>query len=193
MKFEAIYKKFNSKVFKFIKVRVKNNMVSEELASMVAEELASDVMMKVFKKIDLFDESKSTLSTWIINIAKNTMIDYFRKKHLSTVSLENVYVDWANGDEDVQVDHLMALKDSELNPLDKMIENETSRTMYDKFETLSEAEKIVASLHFFDGLSYDEVAEQLNMPLGTVKAKLHRARKTMMEAMPVEFNKFNIA
>lgn len=185
MKFEAIYKKFNCKVFNFIKVRVKDEMV--------AEELASDVMMKVFKKIDLFDESKSTLSTWIINIAKNTMIDYFRKKHLSTVSLENVYVDWANGDEDAQVDHLMALKDTELNPVEKMIENETSRTMYDKFETLSEAEKIVASLHFFDGLSYDEVAEQLNMPLGTVKAKLHRARKTMMEAMPVEFNKLNIA
>lgn len=176
MKFEAIYKQFNKKVFNFIKSRVKDEMV--------AEELASDVMIKVHKKIDLFDETKSTLSTWIINISKNTIIDYFRKKNLLTISLDNFLITQI-GDEDSQLDHMNILKDTELNPLEQLIQGETSRKMYNKFETLSEGEKIVASLHFFDGLSYDEVAEQLNMPLGTVKAKLHRARKTMMEAIPV--------
>ena len=85
----------------------------------------------------------------------------------------------------------MALNDSEMNPMETMIHKEFANKMYGKFESLSESEKIVASLHFFDGLSYDEVCDQLNMPLGTVKAKLHRARKTMMEALPVEF-KLNI-
>jgi RNA polymerase sigma-70 factor (ECF subfamily) len=109
------------------------------------------------------------------------------------VSLENVFVDWANGDEEAQVDHLYALKESDSNPEEQLIEAETRKRMYSKFESLSESEKIVASLHFFDGLSYDEVSEQLNMPLGTVKAKLHRARQTMMDAVPVEFRKLKIA
>lgn len=185
MTFEQIYKKYNRVVLNFIKMRVKDEMV--------AEELASDVMMKVHKNLDKFDETISKLQTWILNIAKNSVIDFQRKKTLNAVSLENVFVDWANGDEEAQVDHLYALKETDSNPEDQLIEAETRKRMYSKFESLSETEKLVASLHFFDGLSYDEVSEQLNMPLGTVKAKLHVARKTMMDAVPTEFRKLKIA
>lgn len=176
MTFEQIYKKFNNKVCNYIKFKVKDEMI--------AEELAADVMIKVYKKLEMFDETKSTLTTWIFNIAKNTVIDYFRKAKLNTVSLENV-MGVHLGEDEPELDHIKALTDTESNPLDKMIETEISDKLYKKFDTLSESQKVVASLHFFDGLSYDEVAEQLSLPLGTVKAKLHFARKILMEALPV--------
>ena len=145
--------------------------------------------MKVSKGLDRFDETKSSLKTWILNIAKNALIDYYRKKKLNVVSFDEVIVSWAYGEEESDVDQMIAIKESNLNPEEKMIEAEVSKRMYDKFETLSENEKLIASLHFFDGLSYDEVAESLNIPLGTVKAKLFTARKTMMEALPLEYRK----
>ena len=145
--------------------------------------------MKVSKGLDRFDETKSSLKTWILNIAKNALIDYYRKKKLNVVSFDEVIVSWAYGEEESDVDQMIAIKESNLNPEEKMIEAEVSKRMYDKFETLSENEKLIASLHFFDGLSYDEVAESLNIPLGTVKVKLFTARKTMMEALPLEYRK----
>lgn len=181
MTFEAIYKKYNRTVYNFLRVRIKDDMT--------AEELASDVMIKVHKSLHLYDEKIAQLNTWILNIAKNCMIDYLRKRKLSTVSLESVYIDWANGEETPQTDRLIQLNDSAVNPEEKLVQQETMRRMYQKYETLNEQEKTVAALHYFDGLSYDEVAEQLRMPLGTVKARLHRARAKMMEAFPVEMRK----
>lgn len=179
--FDAIYKKYNRMVFNFLKIRVKDEMV--------AEELASDVMIKVHKSLHLYDEKIAQFNTWIINIAKNCMIDHFRKRTLSTVSLEGVYIDWVNGEETPQTDRLIQLNDSAVNPEEKLIQQETMRRMYNKFETLNEQEKTVAALHYFDGLSYEEVSTQLRMPLGTVKARLHRARVKLMEAFPIEMRK----
>lgn len=179
MTFEAIYAKHNPAVYKYLKFKIKDQLV--------AEELAADVMVKVYKKLETFNPDLSTLSTWIMNIAKHTMIDYFRKKTLNVVSLDTMAI---GDDEENHMDHVRALKETDDNPEEQMISSEVSRTMYEKYESLTEVEKTVAALHYFDGLSYDEVAEQLAMPLGTVKAKLHKARKTMMEAVPVELRKF---
>jgi RNA polymerase sigma factor (sigma-70 family) len=181
MTFDAIYSKYNKTVLSYLKNRIKDEMV--------AEELASDVMIKVHKSLSTYDETLSQLNTWIMNIAKNCMIDHFRKRTLPVVSLESIYTEWANGDEDAQVDRLSPLKDTSNNPEEILIENEVSVELMKKFKSLTEPEKTVAQLHFFDGLSYDEVAEQLSMPLGTVKAKLHNARTKMMVAFPAELRK----
>lgn len=179
MTFDAIYTKYNSTVYNYLKFKIKDQLI--------AEELAADVMVKVYKKLDTFNSELSTISTWIMNVAKHTMIDYFRKKTMNVISLDQL---GTNEDDDNQIDHLKSLTDTDFNPEERMIRDEVSRTMYDKFDTLTESEKTVASLHYFDGLSYGEVSEQLSMPLGTVKAKLCKARKTMMEAVPVEMRKF---
>ena len=181
MTFEAIYKKYNRQVFRFVKNRIKDEVV--------AEELTSDVMMKVYKSLYKYDEKIAQLNTWILNIAKNCIIDFFRKKHLTVVSLEAVYVDWRNGEEEAKTDHLTEIGNKSSNPEELLIEKEVMSTMYKKYEALNESEKIISALHYFDGLSYDEVAEQLNMPLGTVKAKLSRARAKLMMAFPVEMRK----
>jgi RNA polymerase sigma factor (sigma-70 family) len=182
MTFEAIYKKYNRQVLKFLKNRLKDEMV--------AEELSADVMIRVHKNLHLYNEQLSQLNTWIMNIAKNIMIDFLRKRTLSVVSLETVYGELAqNGDDESAMDRFKPLSDSNNNPEDELISKEVSQTMFSKYEKLSETEQTIAALHFFDGLSYDEVAEQLRMPLGTVKAKLHHARIALMEAFPVEMRK----
>ncbi len=181
MSFDAIYSKYNKTVFNYLKNRIKDEMV--------AEELASDVMIKIHKSLKTYNEELSQLSTWIMNIAKNCMIDYLRKRKLNVVSIETVYTEWANGDEDAQIDRLSPLTDTSNNPEEKMIENEVTTLLMEKFNALPEQVKNVANLHYFDGLSYDEVAEQLGMPLGTVKAKLSNARASMMKAFPAELRK----
>lgn len=181
MTFNEIYSKYNRMVFNFLRSRMKDELL--------VEELTSDVMIRVHKSLHTYNKELSKISTWIMNIAKNAMIDHFRKKTLNVVSLENVYIEWVNGDEDAKVDRLQAMKCSEMNPEESMIETETRRSMVEKFQSLNETERLIASLYYFDGLSYDEVAAELNMPLGTVKAKIHNARVTMMGALPVEMRK----
>lgn len=181
MTFDAIYKKYNRMVYNYLKVRIKDEMVTEELAS--------DVMMKIHKSLHTYNKELSQLSTWIIHIAKNCMIDHLRKRTLSTISVEEIYTEWVNGEEIPQTDRLIQLNDKASNPEEKMIQQELLRKMYTKFETLNEVEKIVASLHYFDGLSYNEVSKQLKMPLGTVKAKLCKARMVLMEAFPNEMRR----
>jgi len=180
MTFESIYKKYNKQVLNYLKKRIKDEMT--------AEELAADVMIKVHKSLHTYKEDLSQFSTWLMNIAKNCMIDHYRKKTLSTVPLDTLQWEWANGEEESN-DRTMVFKDDTENPEELLISKEVRRTMYEKFETLNEQEKTVAALHFFDGLSYDEVAQQLRMPLGTVKAKLHNARVRLMEAFPREMRR----
>lgn len=181
MTFESIYKQYNKVVLNYLKFKIKD--------SMVVEELASEVMIRVHKSLHTYNEDIAKLNTWILNIAKNLMIDHFRKKELNVVPLENVFVDWANGEEEAQVDRLSVLKDRQMNPEESMIEDETRRKMFQLFDRLNESEKLVASLHYFDGLSHEEVANELRMPLGTVKAKLHTARTAMMQAVPAEMRR----
>jgi RNA polymerase sigma factor (sigma-70 family) len=183
--FEQIYKKYYKVTFNYIRTSIKDTMI--------AEELTSDVMIRVHKSLDSYNEDLSSLSTWMRTIARNLVVDHFRKKHLDTIPLENVYVEWANGEEEARPDHLMYLASSESNPEERMISDDLSRRMYKKFESLNNLEKTIASLHFFDGLSYEEVSQELSIPLGTVKAKLHRARQVMMEAMPKELRKLQTA
>lgn len=181
MTFNEIYKKYYKVVFNYLRRSIKDELI--------VEELASDVMIRVHKSLHTYNEELSKLNTWILNISKNLMIDHFRKKQLNVIPLENVFVEWMNGDEDSKLDRLVALRDTQMNPEEAMIEDEVKRKMFQQFETLNDTEKLIASLHYFDGLSYDEIVDQLNMPLGTVKAKVHTARVRMMEAVPAHMRK----
>lgn len=181
MNFNEIYKKHYRLVYNAIKKIVKNDMD--------AEELTNEAMIRVHKNLSTYKEDVSRLTTWIFNIAKNVAIDFIRKKRLNTVALDDVHFDWRNSGDDSQIDHLLALKSTEDNPEEQLITDEVRRTLYAQFSTLSKADQLIASLHYFDGLSYEEVANEMAMPLGTVKAKIHKARVALMEAFPVEMRK----
>ena len=73
--FEEIFQQYHDKVLRYINGKVSN--------SALAEDLCSDVFMKVYEKLDSFDDSKASVSTWIYTIARNTLYDYFRTRHVS--------------------------------------------------------------------------------------------------------------
>ena len=77
--FNKIYNKSHKSILNFILRKVNSQMI--------AEELTNDVFMKVYNHLENYDESKSAMNTWIMNITSNTIIDYYRKKKLETISL----------------------------------------------------------------------------------------------------------
>lgn len=180
--FNEIYKRHYRATFKAINKIVRNQMD--------AEELTNEAMIRVHKNLKTYNEDMSKLSTWIYNIGKNAAIDFMRKKRVHVTSLDSVMFD--NESDNDTTDHLIELKSTENNPEEVMVEDEVKRTMYEHFNQLNESDKIVATLHYFDGLSYDEIAVELSLPLGTVKAKIHRARVKLMDAFPVEMRKVGL-
>lgn len=182
MTFEQIYKTHYSNVKRVINQIVKNTMD--------AEELASETMIRVHKALPTYREEISKLSTWIVNIAKNAAIDHIRKRKLNTIAIEEYSQGRDGGGEtEERVDFMIELKCDSVNPEEKMIEDEIRSVMNNNFNQLNKTDQTIATMHYFDGLSYDEIAQEMQMPLGTVKAKIHKARVRLMEAFPVEMRK----
>ena len=177
--FEEIYKKHNRNVYFWIKKIVKNDMD--------AEELASETMLRVHKALKTYDGSVSKISTWVLSIATNASIDFLRKKKLNTTSFEELHRNASERDE--SIDHHLFRKDNQNSPEEVMIGDEVRKHLYSQLKSLNESDQTVAALHYFDGLSYEEVATELKMPLGTVKAKIHKARVALMESFPPEMRK----
>jgi RNA polymerase sigma-70 factor (ECF subfamily) len=179
--FEQIYKKYKGNILRYLKLRIKHEMD--------AEELTSDVMIKVHKSLHLYDENLANLNTWIFNIAKNCMIDFLRKKKVSTIPLDNVMSEWMSGENESILDRIIELSETNPNPEEQMIQQETLDTMYKKLKRGKGKDLEVFELYYVKGLSCEEISQQLQMPIGTVKPRMLRARAKMMEAFPVEMRK----
>ena len=113
--------------------------------------------------------------SWLFRIATNNCIDFIRKKKLDTTSIHSTYTD-DNG-EDVGID----LKDSRLNPQELAIKNQKIQIMRDFVKQLPPKYQILVELRYFKEYSYDEISKELESPLGTIKAQLHRARELLQE------------
>lgn len=139
-----------------------------------AEDLTIEAFAKAFKNLERFKKDY-TFSTWLFRIATNNAIDFIRKKRIETFSLNSSYKD--DSGDDITVD----VEDNDLNPMEEAIKvqrNELVRLFVTK---LPPKYQRLVRLRYFDELSYDEIAKELNSPLGTVKAQLHRARELMYD------------
>ncbi len=139
-----------------------------------AEDLTIEAFAKAFKNLDRFKKDY-TFSTWLFRIATNNTIDFIRKKRIETFSLNTSYKD--DSGDDVTVD----VEDNDLNPMEEAIKaqrNELVRLFVNK---LPPKYQRLVRLRYFEEKSYDEIAKELNSPLGTVKAQLHRARELMYD------------
>jgi RNA polymerase sigma-70 factor (ECF subfamily) len=139
-----------------------------------AEDLTIESFAKAFKSLHRFKKD-FTFSTWLFRIATNNTIDYIRKKKLNTLSISNTFTD-DNG-EGVSID----VEDENPNPQEEAIKvqkEELIRVFVDKLPP--KYQKLVR-LRYFHELSYEEIAAEIEAPLGTVKAQLHRARELMFD------------
>jgi RNA polymerase sigma factor (sigma-70 family) len=139
-----------------------------------AEDLTIEAFAKAFKNLKKFNPDY-TFSTWLFRIATNNCIDFIRKKKLDTLSINSTFTD-DNG-ENVSID----IQDYSLNPQEETIKQQKVEIMQMIVTQLPMKYQILVKLRYFHELSYDEISKELDAPLGTVKAQLHRARELLYD------------
>jgi RNA polymerase sigma-70 factor (ECF subfamily) len=149
-----------------------------------AEDLTIEAFSKAFKSLHRFKKDY-TFSTWLFRIATNNAIDFIRKKKLKTISIHSSYTD-DNG-EAVALD----IEDEKnLTPQDKAIKQQRIELMRMFVDKLPAKYQRLVKLRYFQELSYEEIATELEAPLGTIKAQLHRSRELMRELIQGKETKF---
>lgn len=141
-----------------------------------ADDLTIEAFGKAFKNIKQYTPDYA-FSTWLFKIATNNCIDFIRKKKKQTLSIDKG-IETDDGGE-----LLIDIKSDRLDPEENMMKKQKVMMMRDVVEKLKPRYKNLVELRYFQELSYEEIAEQLNLPLGTVKAQLFRAREFLYQIM----------
>ena len=144
---EKIYDQYSGKVMGYIAARVQRRAD--------AEDLCADVFEKAYKKIDAYDESKASLSTWIFTITRNTVIDYFRRNKVMDEPDENIA---AEGEID-----------------DNLLTQETLSELAAALNKLPEELQDIIVLAYYDGKPLTEIAMMMRMSYGAVKLRHQKA------------------
>ena len=137
-----------------------------------AADLTQEAFTKAFNKLPSY-EPRYAFSTWLFKIATNNCIDYIRKKRLVTLSIDETIKE----DSDQQFSY--NIKSEVPDPEERMVKVQRSKMMRSLIGQLSTKYRIMIEMRFFQELSYDEIATELNIPLGTVKAQLFRAKEML--------------
>ena len=171
--FSILFKKYNRMIFIFLNKAV---FYDEE----TAKDLLMDTFTKVLVNIDSFKIDKSGLSTWIYNIAKNTMLDYKRKEKQGTLSLDSLTENTSNKDGE-RVSQLQVLDNSISNDLfGLMVRDERAKALANALEGIKRAEyKKVLILFYLEEKSYTEIMDELNVSYDLLKVLLHRAKSAL--------------
>jgi RNA polymerase sigma factor (sigma-70 family) len=141
-----------------------------------ADDLTMEAFGKAFKKLHQYTPDFA-FSTWLFKIATNNCIDFIRRKRKNTISIDKG-IETDEGGE-IQMD----LKSAFLDPEEKLIKKEKIELMHEIVEKLKPRYKRLIELRYFEEKSYGEIAVELNLPLGTVKAQLFRARDFLYEIL----------
>jgi RNA polymerase sigma-70 factor (ECF subfamily) len=139
-----------------------------------AEDLTIEAFSKAFKNLPKFNPD-FTFSTWLFRIATNNCIDFIRKKKLNTTSIDTTFQD--DGGDEMRMD----IKDRDLNPQEAAIRDQKIALIRAIVTRLPPKYQVLVRLRYFDELSYEEIAGEIDAPLGTVKAQLHRARELLYD------------
>jgi RNA polymerase sigma-70 factor (ECF subfamily) len=145
------------------------------------EDLSIATFSKAFDKLESYNDSFA-FSTWIQTIAHNTLIDFFRKKDQKTVSIDEDKED----DESIGID----IVDSSLDPEDNLIQKQKNKHIASLVHRLKPHYRELIIMRYLDELSYAEIAQKLDMPLGSVKAKLFRARDILLQILKPDENEY---
>ena len=145
----------------------------------LAEDLAQDTFIKVLNHIDRY-RPEFKLSSWLFKIANNVAIDHLRRRHLDTISIDgSPHAQTADAIEatsfDVAVQQESALDELEARELGTAIERAIAG--------LRPEYRSCIMLRHVEGRSYEEIATTLDLPLGTVKTYIHRARHELRRAL----------
>jgi len=138
----------------------------------LAEDLSQEAFVKAFRHISTFRAEQGKFSSWLFKIAHNTAIDHLRRKRLETVPLD------AGGEDETDYHEVLSDPESD-SPLDRAVRSDLADALSRAIGRLRPEYREVIVLRHQEGLAYEEIAEIADLPLGTVKTYIHRARKEL--------------
>ncbi len=169
--FRELIRRYERPVFSLIYRMVRDNTV--------AEDLAQDTFIKVLNHLDKY-RPEFKFSSWLFKIANNVAIDHLRKRQLNTVSMDgSPHAATAAEAESSSFE----LADPAESPLDELASRELGAIIEQAIGSLRPEYRNCIMLRHVEGRSYEEIAATLDLPLGTVKTYIHRARHQLREAL----------
>lgn len=170
--FAELLKRYRDSIY-FMLLKMVNNAVD-------AEDLTIEAFGKAFKNIDRYSPSFA-FSTWLFKIASNNCIDFLRKNKGSEYSFQANSEDMSQTGDDFSP-HIQ-LESSNPKPDELMMTQQKSDTLRKLVKELKPRYKKLVELRYFNEYSYEEIAQELQIPLGTVKAQLFRARELLFNIL----------
>lgn len=143
-----------------------------------ASDLTVETFSKAFLQLNRYSPT-GTFSSWLFSIGVNTYIDYLRKRKLETVSLNSITRTNDNDFIEYQI------PSEQPNPEELMIRTQRDTALKEIVNQLKEPYRQIIELRYYEDLSYEEIAERIKIPIGTVKIRLNRA-KTLLSSIVKE-------
>jgi len=164
--FALLWQKYNKQIFANVLKLVRN--IDD------ADDIVQDTFLKAFNALHSYNQT-FPFPAWLYKIASNTCIDYFRRKRIRPISIE--HINREGGD-------IYDIIPDKSTPIDvNIINNETKEELLKAVEQLPLRFKQCIQLRHFEELSYEEISIKMNLPLGTVKITLFRARKMLLNML----------
>ncbi|MGC2855378.1 sigma-70 family RNA polymerase sigma factor [Novispirillum sp. DQ9] len=154
-------------LFRFYAPRVKGYLIRQGCAAAQAEDLAQEVLAAVWRKAGLYDPAKAEPSTWVFTIARNLRIDALRRERHPQVDLEDVP---EQSDDRPAADDLVASGQRAV-----LVRRAIASLPADQADVVHRA--------FFEDKVHTEIAEELGVPLGTVKSRMRLAMNKIRAAL----------
>ncbi|MBN1153959.1 sigma-70 family RNA polymerase sigma factor [candidate division KSB1 bacterium] len=165
--YTLILKRYRATIYNLIYKMVRNR---EE-----TEDLVQEAFIKAFASLDSFNEEYA-FSTWLYKIAINNCIDHFRKRRLKTFSIDTPI---QSRDGEITRE----FSDSTFSPDNKILSREKNELIAEAIEKLPEKYRTSILLRHKEERSYEEISQILGIPLGTVKARIFRAREMLKKEL----------
>jgi RNA polymerase sigma-70 factor (ECF subfamily) len=153
---EQIYTDYKDKVFAYIR----NHVNSPE----DAEDLCADVFVKIYDKLDTFDESKARISTWIYSITSNTVIDFYRTNHIHSEIPED-------------------LSDTKSSIEEEVLTQESLSNLAGALKKLPAEQMDIIVLRYYKGLTLQQIAEKMKLSYGITKLRHREALGRLQEML----------
>lgn len=129
----------------------------------VAEEVLADIFLIIWKKHHMFDMSNENVYSWLVTLARNLAVDKKRRMYGHLTAAYN---------DDYEDDVILPALSRQIDPMDLNTALEIRPNMDKAFQALTDAQRYVLNLAYYEGLSEKEIAERLNIPVQTVKSKI---------------------
>jgi RNA polymerase sigma-70 factor (ECF subfamily) len=156
-----------AKLFGLLAPKVKGYCMKRGASAAEAEETVQETMIQVWRRAKQFDPKRAKVTTWVFTIARNKRIDQFRKEQHPEITEDDVIQNM-----------------SETVDAHTRIENlESGATLSDRMKELPEDQTQVIHKAFFEDKTHQVIAEELGMPLGTVKSRIRLALSKLKSSM----------